>query len=289
VAARLKTHPRVPVIFFSSLTRVGAEATLDALALGANDYVTKPSAQDLRSATAQLGEQLFPKIRALVARQAERPEAAPAPVQLAPRPAGAPGRLELLVIGTSTGGPNALGDLIPALPASFPVPVVVVQHMPPMFTRLLAERLAARAAIPVHEVADGQPLLPGQAYLAPGDFHLQVERRAGGFVARLDQAPPENSCRPSVDVLFRSVAREVGPAALGVILTGMGKDGLAGSQAMRDRGARILAQDEASSVVWGMPGYVARAGLAEAVLPLSQFADELLRRFPSAGAPPARR
>jgi len=187
------------------------------------------------------------------------------------------GPIELLAIGVSTGGPNALADLLPPLKADFPVPVVIVQHMPAMFTKLLAERLDTQCQLRVREGTDGEGLEPGVIYIAPGDFHMSVQRRGVTPTLVLTQDPPENSCRPAVDVLFRSVATVFGPHALGVILTGMGQDGLRGCQAMVDHGGRIFVQDEASSVVWGMPGNVARAGLAQKVLPLDVMGAEIVR------------
>jgi two-component system, chemotaxis family, protein-glutamate methylesterase/glutaminase len=153
-----------------------------------------------------------------------------------------------------------------------------VQHMPPVFTRMFAERLDRTAAVTVVEAASDTPLAPGTVYIAPGDFHLEVQRRAGTVLTRLTGAPPENFCRPSVDVLFRSVARSHGRAALAVVLTGMGQDGRRGCEPLRAAGAEIVAQDEATSVVWGMPGAVVSAGLADTVLPLEAFADHLIAR-----------
>jgi two-component system chemotaxis response regulator CheB len=189
--------------------------------------------------------------------------------------------VEIVAIGASTGGPNALGDLFGRLRADFPVPIVIVQHMPPMFTRLLAERLSAEHAVRVHEASSGNVLEPGNAWIAPGDHHMIVVRNGLQVRILLHQDPPENSCRPAVDVLFRSVAKTFGGNTLAVILTGMGQDGLRGCEAVHEAGGQILAQDEASSVVWGMPGFVARAGLADRVLPLSLIGDEILRRVQS--------
>jgi two-component system chemotaxis response regulator CheB len=184
----------------------------------------------------------------------------------------------VLAIGASTGGPNALAEVLRGLPAAFPVPIVIVQHMPPMFTRLLAERLSAQFPLRVQEAGSGSALEPGQAWIAPGDHHLIVIRDGQQVRTLVHQDPPENSCRPAVDVLLRSVAKAFGPDSLTVILTGMGQDGLRGCEAVREVGGQILAQDEASSVVWGMPGYVARAGLADRVLPLSLIAGEIVHR-----------
>jgi two-component system, chemotaxis family, protein-glutamate methylesterase/glutaminase len=282
-----KTYPRLPVIMFSALTERGAEATLDALALGATDYFTKPaSAGGLEDSLAVIREQLIPEIKALFAsaRNQSAAKAEPRPTVVPPtpaaprRPATRPGPVQVLAIGTSTGGPNALADLFGRLPACFPVPIVIVQHMPPMFTRLLAERLSAQFPIRVQEGCSGSVLQPGQAWIAPGDHHMIVVRDNHQVRVLLHQDPPENSCRPAVDVLLRSVAKAFGPNSLTAILTGMGQDGLRGCEAVREAGGQILAQDEATSVVWGMPGHVARAGLADRVLPLSLIADEIVRR-----------
>lgn len=282
-----KTHLRLPVIMFSTLTERGASATLDALALGASDYVTKPSSAGGAAAALQkIRNELIPKIKAHCVRL-PTPGAFPvrqinskAPFP-APRPArlpGSAGRIGIIAVGVSTGGPNALAQLIPQLPANFPVPVVIVQHMPPIFTKFLADRLASKARIQIDEAKSMQELQPGRAYIAPGDFHMVVAQNDGIVRIRTHQGPPENSCRPAVDVLFRSVAEVYGEHALGVIMTGMGQDGLRGCQSIRDAGGQILAQDAATSVVWGMPGFVANAGLAYKVLPLEQLAGEIVQR-----------
>ena len=292
-----KTHRHLPVIMFSTLTERGASATMDALALGASDYVTKPA--NVGSAAAALEKiraELIPKIRAHVpqsAASASRPFVL-SPAQLAQLPSvpSAPralsSRVEVVAIGTSTGGPNALADLVPLLPPNFPVPVVIVQHMPPIFTKFLADRLSSKSQIPVMEAANHQELLPGHAYIAPGDFHMVVERTKEGMRIRTHQEQPENSCRPSVDVLFRSVADVYQGDALAVIMTGMGQDGLRGCGRIREGGGQILAQDEATSVVWGMPGYVANAGLADAVLPLGLLGGEIVRRVAVGRVPAVR-
>jgi two-component system chemotaxis response regulator CheB len=287
-----KTYRRLPVIMFSALTERGAEATLDALALGATDYFTKPTNAGSLDASLQIiREQLIPEIKALCAGLLEprevparppcrTPSAAPAGVGrqvLSPSPSRTR-PIQIVAIGTSTGGPNALAEVFGRLPAEFPVPIVVVQHMPPMFTRLLAERLTTQFAIPVREASSGSVLRPAAAWLAPGDHHMIVVRDGAEVRLLVHQDPPENSCRPAVDVLLRSVARTFGPHALTVILTGMGQDGLRGCEAVREAGGQILAQDEATSVVWGMPGHVVRAGLADRVLPLCVIADEIVRR-----------
>ena len=185
--------------------------------------------------------------------------------------------VEIVAIGVSTGGPNALAEIFQKLPADFPVPIVVVQHMPPLFTKYLAERLDAASPLAVREAEESESIGPGRVWLAPGNFHMALDRSAAGVTVRLHQGPPENSCRPAVDVLFRSVAELYGPAALAVVLTGMGQDGLRGCEAIREAGGWIIAQDEATSVVWGMPGAVAAAGLADQILPLDRIAGELAR------------
>jgi two-component system chemotaxis response regulator CheB len=278
-----KTYPRLPVIMFSALTERGAEATLDALALGATDYFTKPaSAGGLDSSLQVIREQLIPEIKALCGKAGTgtgggAQQALPRrPPPLASRHAPAP--IRVLAIGASTGGPNALAEVFRRLPADFPVPIVMVQHMPPTFTRLLAERLSTEFPIRVQEGGSGTLLEPGQAWIAPGNFHMSVARDGSQVRTHLNQEPPENSCRPAVDVLFRSVAQAYGPNSLAVVLTGMGQDGLRGCEAIREAGGQVLAQDEATSVVWGMPGSVARAGLADRVLPVSLIGDEILRR-----------
>ena len=279
-----KIYPRLPVIMFSTLTARGAAATLDALSLGASDYVAKPSnTGGVQQTRAKIQSDLIPKIRGLCRGNSAVSVATTLPSN-PPRPTGiAPpqrmNKIDVLAIGTSTGGPNALAALLPELPKDLPVPVVIVQHMPPLFTRFLAERLDKQCAIRIHEGSPGEELKPGGAWIAPGDFHMQVARGEGKNVKlKLNREPPENSCRPAVDVLFRSVARTYGPNVLAVVLTGMGSDGVRGSEAIKAAGGQVLVQDEASSVVWGMPGQVAAAGWADAMFPLHEMAGEIERR-----------
>jgi two-component system chemotaxis response regulator CheB len=186
---------------------------------------------------------------------------------------------QAIAIGVSTGGPNALAEVIPALPANLPLPVFVVQHMPPMFTRLLAERLQSQSKVKVVEGAEGMVVTPGCVYIAPGDHHMCVARRGAQVVLRMNREPMENSCRPAVDVLFRSVAEVYGGATVSVILTGMGQDGLRGVEQLRQLGSYVIAQDEASSVVWGMPGFVVRAGLADSVCDLRAITPQILNHI----------
>lgn len=275
-----KLDTRVPIIMFSTLTERGAGAALEALSLGATDYVTKPSNSDMRATLEVVSRELIPKVLALCGVAEVRVGIEPArkpPVLALAVSRRLPTPVEVVAIGVSTGGPDALARLLPALPADFPVPIIIVQHMPPIFTRLLAARLSAKSALPVRECKSGELLTPGCAVLAPGDFHMVASKEGGTVCLRTQQGPKENYCRPSVDVLFRSVAKLYGAKTLAVVLTGMGQDGLKGCGLLQGLGARIVVQDEASSVVWGMPGLVARAGLAEKILPLDQIGAEIVR------------
>jgi two-component system chemotaxis response regulator CheB len=270
-------RPALPVIMFSTLTSRGAQTTLDALALGATDYITKPAnVGSVVLACQRVREELVPRIKALCARPVRPPASAAPPPRAAAD--GVPGEIDAVVIGVSTGGPNALAAIMPRIPGDFPVPILIVQHMPPLFTRFLADRLGNLGQLTVQEGRPGARVEPGSVWIAPGDWHMTVERSSDGVVLRTDQGPQENSCRPAADVLFRSVADVYGGRVLGVVLTGMGQDGCRGSERIREAGGQILAQDEATSVVWGMPGYVAQAGLASRVLPLDQIAPEIVRR-----------
>jgi len=271
-----RLHPKLPVIMFSTHTEHGAAATLDALARGASDYVTKPShSESSESPHEPVREELIRKIKSLCAVRVLRPQPWPTPSLVSARP---PARIDVVAIGTSTGGPSALSALIPQLPADFPVPVVIVQHMPPLFTRLLAERLNALARLEVQEGREGQKLRRGQVWIAPGDRHMTVARKGTEFLLGINHGPQENSCRPAVDVLFGSVAQTYGANVLAVVLTGMGTDGTLGAAVIREAGGEVIAQDEASSVVWGMPGNVVAARLADRVCPLSGIAPEVVRR-----------
>jgi two-component system chemotaxis response regulator CheB len=268
-----RERPSLPVIMFSTLTERGAAATLDALSLGAKDYVTKPSSTEgSTAAMLRIRGELLPKIKTLCSWKKAAHALRIEPARNAWRP------LAALAIGASTGGPDALAALLGGIPPDFPAPVLIVQHMPPIFTRLLAARLASRAKVPVKEASDGDLLQAGRAWLAPGDRHMEVESEGAKVRARIRRDPPEHSCRPSVDVLFRSVARVYGAGALAVVLTGMGQDGRDGASAVRAAAGHVLVQDEASSVVWGMPGNVYRAGLADGVLPIPELLSEILRR-----------
>jgi two-component system, chemotaxis family, protein-glutamate methylesterase/glutaminase len=285
---------RVPIIMCSTLTMRGARITVEALARGATDYVTKPGAQHGPGEGVEtLRRELVPKIAALF--PGLQAPAAPAAVS-APAPWAAGGASafrgssllppKVVVIGVSTGGPAALEALLPGIPASFPVPILIVQHMPRLFTSLLAERLDHLCPLSVREAESGVRPQAGVVDIARGDFHLEL---TGDFLLRLTQNPAENFCRPSVDILFRTAAQASSGRVLGVILTGMGSDGLAGCRAIRSAGGQVFAQDSASSVIWGMPGAVVHAGLADRVLPLDALPGEILRfvTTSSAGAPKA--
>ncbi|HTT20576.1 MAG TPA: chemotaxis response regulator protein-glutamate methylesterase [Candidatus Binatia bacterium] len=272
-----KLYPKLPVIMFSTLSEHGAAITLEALSRGASDYLAKPTnTESLACAMEQVRSELSAKIFALSGRD-RQVAVGTRTIALGKHPAGS-SRIEILAIGTSTGGPNALADVIPRLPERFPVPVVVVQHMPPLFTRMLAERLNAQSRIPVHEGEQGRALEAGQVWIAPGDYHMTVAGNRQQAVLELNQDPPENSCRPAVDVLFRSVARIYGPNVLAVVMTGMGSDGARGAAQIRETGGEVFVQDEDSSVVWGMPGAVVHSGCANKICPLPEISQEIVRR-----------
>ncbi len=290
--------PQLPVIMCSAYTEHGARSTLRALARGASDYVTKPSEQsDFGTSLKTLSEQLLPKVAALAnGRQGAAKRVAAAPeldklkidesVRMRVGSECGPGRtrIEVIVIGVSTGGPSALELLLPRLPADLPVPVLIVQHMPKLFTGALAERLDQSCSLRVKEAYEGAVLGPGTVWLAPGDTHMEVGQGAADMVSagmvqvRLHRDAPVNYCRPSVDQLFHSAVRVYGPGTLALVMTGMGADGLAGARAVHEAGGVVLTQDEDSSVVWGMPGRVTQAGIAHAMLPLLSLADELTAR-----------
>ncbi|HYJ31955.1 MAG TPA: chemotaxis response regulator protein-glutamate methylesterase [Candidatus Binatia bacterium] len=296
---------RARVVLFSTYTRHGAKATLDALWLGADDYATKVSASDLVAASRCVQSELIPKIKALCSDDASAATTTPVPAPTAaaepvvpagPPPAlrtrealsgrapgrnAGPGRAEIIAVGASTGGPRALATLLERLPRDLAAPIVIVQHMPPLFTRSLAERLDGGTPLRCAEGEDGAVLEPGTVWIAPGNWHMTVAREGSAAVLRLTGEAPENSCRPAADPLFRSVADVYGAGALAVVLTGMGQDGLRGVERIKQRGGAVLVQDEASSVVWGMPGAVAKAGLADRVLPVRDIAAEIARRVAS--------
>ena len=276
-----KLYPRLVVIMFSTLTERGAAKTLEALSLGANDYVTKAAnVGSLDKSLEKLRSELAPKIRQFFSLKGAAPglDVQPVLVPNAPARRNWESKKEIIAIGVSTGGPNALAEIFPLFPADLPCPIVIVQHMPPIFTRLLAQRLQSCSHIRVEEARQGTPIEPGKAVVAAGGSHLVLKRSGAAIVAALDKSPPVNSCRPAVDVLFASVAALYGSRALGVILTGMGQDGLSGVKQIKAKGAAVIAQDKATSVVWGMPGFVAQAGLADVVAPIHEITREILKR-----------
>jgi two-component system, chemotaxis family, protein-glutamate methylesterase/glutaminase len=286
-------HPRLPVVMFSTLTERAAAATLEALSLGARDYVTKPGNVGSTSAALDtIRSQLLPRIKALVPRRPRSPAAAGV-ARLAPaslRPVGTDPH-GILAIGSSTGGPDALATIVRDLPADLPAPVVIVQHMPPTFTRVFAQRLDRLAKLTVVEGQPGMRLEPGLVVIAPGDAHLLIVEERGVPRVATSQEARQNGCRPAVDVLFRTAAAVFGGQVLACVLTGMGQDGLRGSERLRAAGAEIVVQDEATSIVWGMPGAVATAGLADRILPLPAIAADLvnaLRRARDGASPSSR-
>jgi two-component system, chemotaxis family, protein-glutamate methylesterase/glutaminase len=282
------------VIMASTLTRHNAEISLKALSLGAADYISKPETNRGVTTSVIFRRELIEKIRALGARRKRRkapPRIAPAMfvpasqragdagVPIALRPFG-PATPRALLIGSSTGGPQALTAVVSNLRGLIArVPVLITQHMPPTFTTILAEHIGRAAVGKAHEGIDGEPVLPGIIYVAPGGKHMQVVKRDNAIFIALDDGPLVNYCKPAVDPLFRSAAAAWGPAALAVILTGMGSDGAKGGAEIVAHGGSVIAQDEATSVVWGMPGAAAHAGICSAVLPLDQIAPRITRLF----------
>jgi two-component system, chemotaxis family, protein-glutamate methylesterase/glutaminase len=301
-----KTNKYLPIIMFSSLTHKGAQAAVMALTAGASDYVGKPatSAGSIDGAFKVLETELIPKIIGLAkrvksrqAREINSPDAkstSPAPIpkvnavaepiKSKPLEVNAGQSVipvkpvQAICIGVSTGGPMALMQVFSQISTPLSVPIFIVQHMPPSFTALLAARLSAAGVMTVKEAEEGEIAVAGTAYIAPGGFHMTLEKSGTKTIMHLNTEPPENSCRPAVDVLFRAAAEVYGGGVLAVMLTGMGYDGLKGSQAIAAKGGQIIAQDEATSVVWGMPGAVVQAGLANAVLPIEKMAEEIVFR-----------
>tara|TARA_R110000787_G_scaffold62745_2_gene141712 strand:- start:11 stop:1153 length:1143 start_codon:yes stop_codon:yes gene_type:complete len=293
----LAAQPGVKIIMASTLTEKNAAVSLQALRIGAADYIPKPVAKHEIHTAEAFKRELLGKIKALGGKRsravaADAEGAVPPGIDVPAKPATAlvfrkPSSVtpRIIAIGSSTGGPQALFRVFEGLKGKIShLPVVIAQHMPKAFTGILAEHLSKIADGRCAEGRDGEALEPGRIYIAPGDFHMSVVGNptgGSGHTIRLDQSPPENYCRPSVEPLFRSVSGQFGSAALAVMLTGMGHDGLAASKTLVDAGGTLLAQDEKTSVVWGMPGAVASAGLCAEVLPIDQIAPHvcaLLRR-----------
>ena len=299
-----KRQSKMPIIMFSTLTERGAGATLDALERGASDYVTKPAnVGSIAESMEAVRSQLIPKIKSLTGRAPIAPRARPAiggpppppgasrlavpgaAPQAGPAPSGTAatptGRVDIVAIGISTGGPDALTQVLSSLPGGLSVPIVVTQHMPPVFTQLFAQRLDSKSRLRVVEAKNGEPVEPGKVLIAPGDYHMRLVRKQGGVVATLDQGPQENYCRPAVDPMFRSVNEVYGGNTLAVIMTGMGADGHRGAEHIIHAGGSLIVQDEATSVVWGMPGAAVHAGLKCEVLPLGKIAEAIVARVAS--------
>jgi two-component system chemotaxis response regulator CheB len=272
----------IPVVMVSSLTTEGADVIMQALDLGAVDFVTKPSGNvslDMQKVGDELRRKVAGASRAALfgPRRAWRPLHAAEPRPAATRRDTARGKFEVLVIAASTGGPMALQEVIPNLPRNFPLPVMIVQHMPPGFTTSFAQRLNERSRLTVIEGCDGMPVRKGTVVVAPGGYHLLAEKKGAEILCKLAETPPVRSVRPAADVLFTSVAEAVGGGVLALILTGMGKDGLDGAKLLKGKGAYIIAESKETSVIFGMPGAVVAAGLADEVLPLYAIAEGLER------------
>ncbi len=285
----------MPVVMVSSLTERGAETTFKALELGAVDFVSKPKV-DVAGTLEDFGQEILSKIRMAAGARVVARSGGVSPVPpkhsadaILPASVGAAGKKMLrttdriIAVGSSTGGTEAIREFLMGMPADSPA-IVIAQHIPAAFSAPFTRRMDSLCAMSVCEPHDGQYIMPGHVYIAPGGKHLLVERDGARYLCRLNDGPPVNRHCPSVDVLFRSVAQKVGPNAVGVILTGMGDDGARGLKEMRDAGAPTIAQDEATSVVWGMPGAAVKLGAVGEILPLNKVADAVMRLAESAGA-----
>ncbi len=295
-------HPDTSVVMVSGTNLGSAEITVRCLEQGALDFLRKPEGADPEASRQELKDKLRPLLRhvrtRMNLRQGPPPEPVAAPERVPPTPAAAivpprpeprvaplPGTFDVVGIGVSTGGPNALAEVIPRLPADFPVPILLVQHMPPMFTASLAEHLDQRSHLAVSEARDGEPILPGHVYIAPGGLHMVVRRRQDAEgqgtipIVGLNENPPENSCRPSVDVMFRSMAAQYAGNMLAVVMTGMGSDGCEGVRAMKRKGCLCLTQTEATCTVYGMPLAVDEAGLSDEQVPLDRLAARIVHHI----------
>jgi two-component system chemotaxis response regulator CheB len=280
----LKAVPGVRILMASTLTHRNAEVTIKAMSLGAADYLPKPQTGKIGGAE-DFRRDLVARVRALGGarhRITHRPAAAPPPRPVTPNAVPRPVRAgpaiipEVVVLASSTGGPQALQAVATGLAKRLTQPLLIVQHMPPMFTTILAEHLTKAAGVPCEEAKDGMPVRGGRVYIAPGDFHMRLARKHGALTLALDQSAPVNFCRPAADPLFMSAVEACGAAVLGVVLTGMGSDGKRGCEAIVAKGGSVLVQDEATSVVWGMPGAVVNAGVPATVRPLPEIAPTLL-------------
>nr|MBF0223491.1 chemotaxis response regulator protein-glutamate methylesterase [Desulfobulbaceae bacterium] len=281
-------HPNLKVVMVSAHTKEGAAVTLKALELGALTFITKPDCNNPLESRDALLSQLTPIVQEIAARTLltqsvsdsdHPPQQIPNDSTIKNRPHTLPSsRIQVVAIGISTGGPNALAEVIPLLPKNLPVPVVIVQHMPTHFTAVLAETLNQKSALNVVEAVDSMPLEFGTVVLAPGGKQMRVVNKSGKPHIEINDDPPENHCQPSADYLFRSISQVYGSAALGVIMTGMGADGTLGLRLMKRKGAQVIAQDEQSCVVFGMPGEAINAGVVDLIVPLNQIANEITKR-----------
>jgi two-component system chemotaxis response regulator CheB len=266
-----RVHPTLPVLMVSSLSRRSVSSTLDALQSGCVDYVEKPASGGMDRFSSELCPRVLNLARAKVSVAPTVPPR-PAPPTIPRRHTQ---KVRLLVIAASTGGPDALARVLSDLPRTFPLPIAVVQHMPPVFTTMFAARLTQGSGFDVVEATDGVELRPGRVVLAPGDHHLLVTARGTSLVGSLDRGAPENSCRPAADILFRTASAAVHGELVAVVLTGLGRDGAAGCRVVAQAGGRIFVQDRATSVAWGMPGAAIETGLADQVLPLGKIGQAL--------------
>lgn len=280
LSALRRQYPLLPIIVFGRGSQTGIDGTVSALTLGADAYVARPS--DVASTPAWVQDELIPKIKSVTARRSQPKSEVAMPTfrsiretSLQRRTRSAV-RIQAIAIAASTGGPDALLRILSRLPVEWATPLLIVQHMPAPFMAGLAQRLGEQTGLDVREAHEGARLTQAQAWLCPGDHHLLIRREGGEIDLELSQAEPINSCRPSADLLFRTAAEVFGPEMIAIVLTGMGRDGLNGAEAVRASGGIVIAQDEASSVVWGMPGVVARAGIADLVLPLDQIGPEIV-------------
>ncbi len=280
----LRARPGVKVVMASTLTRVNAQVSLQALSKGASDYIAKPTSSGALISANDFKRELVEKVKALAGNTKRRgrqaaavPEAGKRSLYQKPVTLRAPGRSrpDILAIGSSTGGPQALLKLLGTLKTSVKIPIMITQHMPATFTTILAEHISRASGLLAAEGVDGETVESGRVYVAPGDFHMRVEQKGANRVIRLGQEEKENFCRPAVDPMLRSIVAVYGANTLAVILTGMGHDGRDGCAEVVKRGGTVVAQDEQSSVVWGMPGAVATTGLCSAVLPLDDLAPHV--------------
>ena len=288
----LALKPNVKIIMASTLTERNADISIRALNAGASEYIPKPTSSRNMGGTSDFQRELLEKTRVLAAvsrPRSRRPLVSAPPasgvtsavagakkslykneISLRPSP-GVVGKPEIIAVGSSTGGPQALFKLLKGISPSIKLPIIITQHMPATFTTILAQHISQASGRPCSEAVDGEVIAPGKIYVAPGGFHMIVENKGGQKILRVNQDPPENFCRPAVDPMLRSVASVYGKRCLVVILTGMGSDGKKGCEFITQQGGTVIAQDEATSVVWGMPGAVATAGLCRTVLPIDKL------------------